>query len=396
MSYDYSFRSLLIIFILAFLIPLVINKIRVFRIPVVIGEIIAGIVIGKSGLNIVRTNPWIDFLSIFGFVFLMFLSGLEIDFTYLKTINFKRKREMNPLALGTILFLLTLLISFLLSVILVYINIHISPLILTLIFSSISLGIVVPVLKDVQIIGKPVGQAILLSAIIADFTTMLLLPVVMSIVADRKSFNLIYFVILIAVFIIMYFFGKKLHLLSFIRRPQAGSSQWEIRTALVLILLFVAISELIDMEIILGAFLAGILFSLFTQRPRPELLNKLDAIGYGLLIPVFFIKTGAEFDFRTVLSDGKALLLLPVLLIFAYIAKVIPALVFKKYFGWKETISAGFLLTSNLSLTLAIALTAYRERILSESFYSTFLLFAIATCIISPVLALHFLPSVNR
>lgn len=200
----------------------------------------------------------------------------------------------------------------------------------------------------------------MISAIIADFSTMLILPFVIAIATGKKSTNFLYSLIIIAAFVSMYFIGKMLLAVRFIRRPVFGASQWEIRAAFALILIFVTISELVDIEIILGAFLAGILFSLFFQRYRSEILPKLDAIGYGLLIPVFFI-------------------------ISAYIVKVIPSFAYKKYFSWRETIGAGFLLSSNLSLTIAIAFIALKEGIITESLYSTFLLFAIFTCIISPM-----------
>ena len=158
MSYETNFSSLLIIFILAFLIPLVINQVKFFRIPEEIGEIIAGIVIGKSGFDIVQNNSWIEFLSVFGFAYLMFLSGLEIDFSHFKRPNHMYKGQRTPLASCIEIFSLTVLMSFAIANLCLYLGINVDPLILTLIFSTTSLGIVVPTLKETKIISKPIGS----------------------------------------------------------------------------------------------------------------------------------------------------------------------------------------------------------------------------------------------
>jgi len=392
MNQDIRFSSLLIIFILAFLIPLIISMIKVIRIPEVIGEIIAGVVIGKSGFNVVQDNVWINFLAAFGFSYLMFLSGVEIDFTYFKKANQGRRGNLNPLKLGLSTFAATLLLSFLISVMLSHLGIGINPLILTLIFSTTSLGIVVPTLKETGVIGRPIGQIILISAIIADFSTMLMIPFVMSYAAGKKNSSFLSSLLLVAAFAVIYVIGKILLSRNFTGRSALKTSQWEIRAAFVLFLTLIAVSEFAGVEVILGAFLAGVLFSIFFQKRRADILPKLDAIGYGLLTPFFFIVTGARFDLRTVTADHKAWILLPVLLACKYIAKLIPLISFKKFFGWRKTIGAGFLLSANLSLTIAVSLIALQNGIITESVYSTFLLSAILSCMISPMTFYKFMP----
>ena len=208
MEQEFSFKSLMILSGLAFLIPLVLYRIRLFKIPVVIMEIIAGIIVGKSGFNIVKNDIWVEFLALFGFAYLMFLSGLEIDFHYFKNIR-QPSNRFNPLVSGIAIFLLTIMLSFLFANILGKIGITKSPLFLTLIFSTTSLGIVVPILKTGQIINRLFGQTILIAALIADFLTILLIPVVMFLVTGAQSTDLIYTVLILLFFGLIFYGWKK-------------------------------------------------------------------------------------------------------------------------------------------------------------------------------------------
>ena len=395
MGNNINFYSLLIISGLAFVLPMLVSKIKRVKIPVVIAELLAGIIIGKSGFNIIQDDLWIEFLSLFGFAYLMFLSGVEIDFSYIKTLKNEKSGKGNPLFLGILIYLLTLLLSFAISYLLTKIGLAKNPLFLTLIFSTTSLGIVVPILKENKLINEPVGQTILISALIADFASMLLIPVVMFIVRSEGSIKLLTSLIVFVVFALIYFISKRFFKIDFDSNPTYESSQIKIRAAFALILFFVSLAEFSDVEIILGAFLAGILFSLLFHEFRTELVPKLDAIGYGFLIPIFFITVGADFDLKTVLKLDT-LIALPLYLAIAYVVKLIPTLILKKYFSWRETLGAGFLLSSRLSLIIAIALVALEAEIINKTTYSTFILVAIFTCVVSPIVFSKIFPHYQK
>ncbi len=390
MNQGLNFYSLLMLCAIAFIVPLAVLRIRFLKIPVAIAEIIIGIIVGQSGLNIVRTNPVIDFLALFGFAFLMFLSGLEIDFHYFFN-NAGTPSGFHPVRLGFIIFGLTVVLSFFFANVLHSIGITKSPLFLTLIFSTTSLGIVVPVLKARQIINRPVGQLILIAALIADFGTLLMIPVVMFFVAGAGSINLIYASLLIGFFGLILFTGKKLVKFNF-DNLLFETSQFKVRAAFVLILLFVTLAEITGIEIILGAFLAGILYSSLFSKYKIEILPKLEAIGYGFLIPIFFIMVGAKFDLKPVFSR-QVLVLLPLFVYIVYIVKLVPALVLIKFFGWRETIGAGFLISSRLSLIIALSLVALNEGLINSATHSTFILLAMVTCLISPLIFIKVFPT---
>ena len=394
MEDNINFYSLLIIAILAFLLPLLVHRFKRVKIPVVIAEIIAGIIMGKSGFNIIQNDVWIEFLSLFGFAYLMFLSGVEIDFSYFKNLR-RGKARGNPLLIAIAIFLMTLVLSYVISSQLTKAGITKNTLFLTIIFSTTSLGVVVPTLKEHKIINEPAGQTILMAALIADFATMLLVPILMFVYRSEGSVSLLMSLIVFAAFAILYFLGKRYFKIDFNGNATFESSQLKIRAAFALILVFVSLAELSNVEIILGAFLAGILFSLLFHEFRTEIVPKLDAIGYGFLIPIFFISVGAGFNLKAVLMP-ETLIALPLFVVIAYVVKIAPTLILKRYYSWRETLGAGFLISSRLSLIIAIALVAWEADIIKETTYYTFILVAIITCIASPMLFTKIFPEYKK
>lgn len=134
-----------------------------------------------------------------------------------------------------------------------------------------------------------------------------------------------------------------------------STSQIQVRATFALMVAFIALSRWLGTEIILGAFLAGTVISLLTGREGSTLHVKMEAIGYGFFIPVFFIVVGVRFDLPALLASSEALVLVPILLLGAYAVKSLPALVYRAYFSWRETLAAGMLLSARLSLIIAAA-----------------------------------------
>lgn len=386
---DQRFISLLSVVLLAFLVPLVISRFR--RIPVVVGEILAGILIGPSVLGLVHAEDLtLDILAEIGFAFLMFLSGLEIDFSILfaatKPGQDKRK---SPIVLAGLSFVLTILLAGAISFWLTHAGYVKDPWIMTLILSTTSLGIVVPVLKEKKMSSSKLGQTILLSALLADFLTMFLITVYIAIRSTGLSLNILLIGLLFIPVALLYQLGQK-HL----RRPIVrrlieeladATSQIKVRAAFALMIAFVVLAEFIGAELILGAFLGGVLASLLSEPEDEKIRHKLDAIGFGFFVPLFFIYVGVQFDLQAFLTNPDAWLLLPILLVAAFAIKVISALVFKLAYSWRETFSSGLLLSSRLSLIIAASAIGVRLGAISESTNAAIILIAALTAMIAPM-----------
>ncbi len=147
-----SFLPLLIVIFLAFLVPIALSRFKKLRLPIVVGEIIAGIIIGRSGFGLVQHHEVVlDLLAELGFVFLMFLSGMEVDFTSLGQLTGNKrsgKQPASPIRLAGISFALTLALSTLIGFAFTRAGLASSPWMIALILSTTSLGVVVPVLKE--------------------------------------------------------------------------------------------------------------------------------------------------------------------------------------------------------------------------------------------------------
>jgi Kef-type K+ transport system membrane component KefB/Trk K+ transport system NAD-binding subunit len=386
-----SFLQLLLITALAFFVPILANRLRRFSIPIVVGEIFAGILIGKSGFNIIEPSPILNFLAEFGFVFLMFLSGLEVDFDVL--IPRERRKSINirqPLPLSLVVLGATIGLAILFSLILRGLGIVQSPLLMGLILSTTSLGVVVPVLKERKLLGSDYGQLILVAASLADFVILLLVTIFIAVRSQGLTLDLLLIPVLLLAFIIavritQLYSGHRLPQ-RILRELSSATAQIRVRGAFALMVAWVVLAEALGVEIILGAFLAGAVAGLVASSDDDDAQEKLDAIGYGFFIPVFFIMVGVEFNLQALFESPRAMLLVPLLVVGAYAVKVVPALLMKVSTTWRQAIGGGFLLASHLSLIIATASIALRLGLITEAVDAAIILLALISCTLSPLL----------
>ncbi|MDR7239845.1 monovalent cation:proton antiporter family protein [Neobacillus drentensis] len=387
MEQHVSVISLLIVVTMAFLTPILLHRFKLNYIPVVVAEIIMGLVIGKSGFDVVHEDMWISTLSTLGFIFLMFLSGLEIDFTAFAGRKLRKKLpngkiEPNSFVVAGLIFAGIFIFSLGLSYLFVMAGFIDNAFLMTLIISTISLGVVVPTLKEAHLMKTVIGQIILLVAVVADLVTMILLAVFVSLYESGHG-NTWLLLILFAAGIVLYFLGKRFKNRSFIETLSTGTVQIGTRAVFTLIIVLVGLSETVGAENILGAFLAGVLVSLLS--PNQELVHKLDSFGYGFLIPIFFVMVGVNLDIWSLFSEKKLLLLIPLLLIGLLLSKLIPVYILKIWYELKTVIASGFLLTSTLSLVIAAATIGERLEIITPQMSGTLILVAVITSIFTPI-----------
>ena len=406
MHTEHSFLPLLLIAALAFAVPIVVARLRWFQAPAVVLEIICGIAVGRSGFDLVEHNEVLGFLSLFGFVYLMFLAGLEIDFRRLK-VQWVARREgslfHNAFFLAAALFAGTAILSLAAAWTLSRGGLveTDSLLLLGLIFGTTSVGAVVPTLKERGEIGGPFGQVLLLAAILADVVTIVALTVILILMTEGFSWELL---VVVVMFLAIYLAVKIGHILrergilsGLFGGAISASTHIKVRGSLALLLVFVALAEFIGVEIVLGAFLAGALVSLFTPRAHDLLTHKLEALGYGFFVPLFFIMVGVRFDMAVLSGGWHTIAMLLAILVAAYVVKVIPAMItLGPRFGRRRALSGGILLSSRLTLIIAISAVALSLGLISETMNSAVILLAIITCTVSPALFARLTPKRTR
>ncbi|MEH7117388.1 monovalent cation:proton antiporter family protein [Neobacillus vireti] len=387
MEQHVSVLSLLVVVMTAFITPIILHRFKLNFIPVVVAEIIMGLIIGKSGFDLVHQDAWLSTLSTLGFIFLMFLSGLEIDFTAFSSSKKREvlangKKEPNTFVAAASIFAGIFVISLILSYLFVLAGFINNAFLMTLIISTISLGVVVPTLKEAHLMKTVIGQIILLVAVIADLVTMILLAVFVSIYEAGHG-NTWLLLILFGAGVVLYFIGRRFKTRTFIKTLSTGTVQIGTRAVFTLIIVLVGLSETVGAENILGAFLAGVLVSLLS--PNQELVHKLDSFGYGFLIPIFFVMVGVNLDVWSLFSEKKLLLLIPLLLIGLLISKLGPVYLLKIWYDTKTVISSSFLLTSTLSLVIAAATIGERMEVITAQMSGTLILVAVITSIFTPM-----------
>lgn len=391
-----NFTSLIVVLLAAFVTPILLKRFRLSVIPVVVAEIIAGLIIGKSGFDLVHPDPWINILSSLGFIFLMFLSGVEIDFSVFitsgKRIKLPNGRlEPNRFLISTIIFAFVLGLSYILSLIFVWVGFTDNAFFMSLVISTISLGVVVPTLKENDITKTGIGQIILLITVIADLVTMILLAVFVSFYEGGGNMWLL--LILFVAGLLLYFVGKFFRNRPFFEALSSGTVQLGMRGVFTLIILLVGLSETVGAESILGAFLAGVLVSLLS--PNKEMVKQLDSFGYGFLIPIFFVMVGVELDIWKLFQDPMVFVLIPLLFLGLLISKLLPISLLKRWYDWPTVLGAGFILTSTLSLIVAAAKVGERIGVIDTQMSSALILLAVVTCIITPILFKKVFPLKN-
>ncbi len=387
MEHSASVTSLVIVILAAFITPILLHRLKLTIIPVVVAEIIIGLIIGKSGFDVVHPGSWLEILSTLGFIFLMFLSGLEIDFSIFGRKKRKQSKQEdkgspNPVVVALLIFCGIFVLSLGLSQLFVLAGFIDNAFLMTLIISTISLGVVVPTLKDAQMMKTSIGQTILLVAVIADLATMILLAVFVSLYGEDGG-NTWLLLVLFGAGVLLYFVGKQFRHQSYLETMAKGTIHIDTRAVFTLIIVLVALSETVGAENILGAFLAGTLVSLLS--PDPEMVKKLDSFGYGFLIPIFFVMVGVDIDIWNLFTDSRVIVLIPLLFIALLVSKIIPAILLRKWYDMKTVLSAGFLLTSTLSLVIAAATIGEREGMIDKQMEGALVLVAVLTCIAAPI-----------
>jgi Kef-type K+ transport system membrane component KefB/Trk K+ transport system NAD-binding subunit len=406
MDTAHSFLPLLIVLLIAFGVPILLSRLDRVSIPIVVGEILAGMVVGRSGIAVVSPDdPLLIILANFGIVFLMFLSGMEIDFQSLRSYapsaaERRRGSQLGVLPLACLHFALTLTLASFAAYVLVRFELATNIWIVALILSTTSLGVVLPVLKETDLIGRPLGQYILVTAVIADFVTMFLITVAVAIASHGITAKVLLITLLFVAFFLTYRFGTILNKVSALRRTieelSHATAQIKVRAAFAIMLAFVALSQTLGSEIILGAFLAGAIVGLLRTADDADLARQLEAIGFGFFIPIFFIKAGVEFNLPVLLASPGALVLVPFLVIGAILVKTIPALTSIVNFSLREALAAGTLLSARLSLIIAAAAIGRRLAVISESVHAAIILVAVATVTAAPLIFVRLVPGRQR
>ena len=386
---DVSFDSLAIVLAVAFVAPLALGLVPKVRVPAVVLEIVLGIVIGPQVLGWAKVDEPVQILSVVGLAFLLFLAGLEIDIAQL------RGRLLRVAGIG---FVLTLLIALVVGGALDATGYVKDPLLAAVILTATSLGLVIPVLKEGGHIDTRLGQLVVAGASIGDFGAVILLSLLFSKDSSDSSTKLVLlgvFVVAITVAVLaLTRRTRSMRIGAVLARLQDTTAQIRVRGAVLLLLLLVVLAENLGLETILGAFVAGAVVNLIDRdaaETHPLFRVKLEAIGYGFLVPVFFITSGMRFDLNALLDNPSTFLKVPVFLAALVAARGIPAIVYRPLVGTRSAIAAGLLQATSLPFIVAATQIGIVIHAVTPATAAAFVAAGLLSALVFPVVALSLL-----
>jgi Kef-type K+ transport system membrane component KefB len=384
------FTNLLIVVAVGCAAPLVLGFFPRLRLPAIVLEIVLGIVIGPSGLGWARPDLPVAILSLIGLAFLLFLAGLEVDAHRL------RGRILGLTAAG-------FAVSFGIAVV-VGLGLHAggfvkSPLFVAIVLVATSLGVIVPVLKDSGNIGSSFGQLVITASSIAEFGSIILLSLFFS---GKGSTSTAGTLILLGIFgLVVVLVGiaiagveRSMSLSGVLQRLQDTTAEIRVRAAFALLIGFTALADQVGLETILGAFAAGALVSLIDRdqaMTHPQFRLKLEAVGFGVFIPIFFVTSGLRFDLHALFASGSTIARVPLFLLAIYVVRGLPAVVYVRLLGRSRSVIAGLLQATSLPFIVAATQIGVPLGVVSRASAAALIAAGLLSVVISPALGLALL-----
>src|SRR5215217_5859118 len=388
MMADISLTGVLVVAAIAFAVPLLLGLAPTLHLPSVVLEIIASIVIGPAILGLVEVDLPLEVLALLGLAFLLFLAGLEIDLDRL------RGARLRIAAIG---FVVSLAVALVIGLVLYAAGIIQAPLLVAIILSSTSLGIVIPVLADAGHSSTRLGQLIIAGSSIADFGAIILLSLFFSEDSSSVGSTLLliggFVALIVALGLALAEVEHSSRLGSALARLQDSSAQIRVRGAFLLLIGLVVVAQVFGLEVILGAFFAGAVLRLLD---RDEMMHtgfhmKLQAVGFGVFIPFFFVTSGMQLDVGALLSGGAALALVPVFLLALLLARGLPPVLYRPIVGDRSSLAAGFLQASSLPFIVAATGIGMDLGLLSPAIGAAMVVAGLLSVVLFPLSALTIL-----
>ena len=388
---DVSFDSLTVVLGIAFVVPLALGCVPRLRIPAVVVEIVLGIIVGPQVLGWARVDDPVAILSVIGLAFLLFLCGLEVDLDLLRG---------RVLSLALVSFGLSLVLAILAGVALDAAGLVKSPLLAGIILTATSLGLVLPVLKEGGRESSTFGQLVFAGASLGNLVSALLLSLLFS----RDSTDLGTKIVLLggfaaAVAVLMVALTRhrmSMPVSKLLVRLQDTTAQIRVRGAMFLLMLLILAAQEFGLAAILGAFVAGAIVSVVDRdgvRTHPLFRVKLDAIGYGFLIPVFMVAAGLSFDLQALLDTPSVLARVPVFVVGLLLVRGVPALVYRSLLGTRDAIAAGLLQATSLPFIVAATAIGQSLGVITRATAAAFVTAGLISALVFPMLASSLLRS---
>jgi len=348
---DLSFTNVMVVLAIAVVAPLLAAAIPKVTVPGIVIEFALGAVVGPDVLGWVSIDEPLDVLSLLALGFLLFIAGTEVEVSSLR--GSLLKKAVAGYAIG-------LALAFVIAAVLGAADVVQTPALIAVILSATGLGVVIPILRGAGLTATTTGQTILIVATVAEFTAVLLLALFFGEGSSGVLANLLvvvlYAVIAVVLWLVLRWVEHRPRLVRQFDRMEGGTVQIRIRLALLILFIFLVLSQRFGLESILGAFAAGIVLGDLRRAdrddPASEFWPKVEGLGFGFLIPLYFVVSGVRFDLSGLLASPSALLRVPLFLALFLVVRGVPALLFRRQLGARMTTALALLSATSLSFVI--------------------------------------------
>lgn len=383
-----SFSSLLIVGAVAVAVPLFLGLVPAVKVPAVVLEILGGILVGPTVLGWVHLDVAVRVIADLGLGFLLFMAGFEIDL---------RRFDRRILVLVSRAFVFSLVLALLVAYGLQLGGQVRDGLLVGITLVATSLGVLVPILHDAGETETTFGRMIMAAGSLAELAPLVLLSVFFSASSKNPGAELgllAGFVGLTAAIVVV---TQRVRvwgpMREVVHRLENTSSQLRVRLAITFALAFSAVAEHFGLATILGAFLAGVIVRRTDETPasQQEFQAKLEAIGFGFLIPVFFVSTGVGLDITALFHSTRAIILVPVFLVALLVVRGLPALLYVRVVGRTRAIAAGFMQATSLTFIVVATVIGVQTGHQRTSTAAALVVAGLLSVVIYPPVALRML-----
>jgi Kef-type K+ transport system membrane component KefB len=385
---EISFTSLAVVAAVAVVGPLALG-LTGLRLPSIVLEILLGILVGPQVLGWASRDEPVQVLSIVGLAFLLLLAGLEVDYERF------RGRLLRLTALG---YALSFGIALAVGLALKAGDLVRSPLLVAIMLSATGLGIILPILKDAGETSTSFGRVVIAGASIAEVVPIVLLSLFFSGKGGIGAGAVLlatFGVFVLAAGAAIFAAEHSMRLSLTFMKLQDTTAEIRVRGAFLLLIVFVVLASKFGLEAILGAFLAGATLKLLDRddaMTHTFFRRKLEAVGFGVFVPFFFVATGLGLDVDSLFASGSALARVPIFLGALLLIRGLPALLYRPLAERREQIIAGGLLqATSLSFLIVAGQLGVDLDLISAVNYTALVAAGLLSVIIFPLVALSLL-----
>jgi len=313
--------TLVLVAAIAAVSPVIAELTRRIGIPDVVIEILLGIMVGPYVLKLAHPDSVVNGFSQMGLAFLMFLAGFELDLERIRG---------RPLQLAAAGWVASLVLAGLAGFAFVSFGLALDSVVLGLAFTTTALGTLLPVLRDAGVIDTDFGRYVMAVGTVGEFGP--IVAVALLLTQKDPVITVLLLVLFVATSVaasLLAIRRQPPRVVAVLRRNLNSSAQLPVRVSVLLILLLIYMAFELGLDVLLGAFAAGIVVRFFTEGEDSEVIRaKLEAIGFGFLVPIFFIVSGIHFDLHALIHQPSALVRVPLFLMMFLIVRGLPVAIF--------------------------------------------------------------------